>query len=67
MTMKRIRKVLPLLFTTTLIAGAIAVTAGLASAAPNCTGTVNKKVLCHAQEQVGTKCTWDAKKTIQFG
>lgn len=61
--MKRIRKVLPLLFATSLIAGAIAVTAGLASAASNCTGTVNKKALCHAQGQVGMECTWDAKKT----
>ncbi|WP_326562252.1 NlpC/P60 family protein [Micromonospora sp. NBC_01796] len=61
--MRRIRKVLPLLFATTLIAGAIALTTGLASAAGNCTGNVNKKALCHAQEQVGKKCSWDASQT----
>jgi hypothetical protein len=61
--MKRIRKMLPLLFATTLIAGALAVTAGLASAASDCTGSVNKKALCHGQEQVGKKCTWSATET----
>ncbi|MGW4462489.1 NlpC/P60 family protein [Micromonospora sp. NPDC004704] len=54
---------LPLLFATTLIAGAIALTTGLASAAGNCTGNVNKKALCHAQEQVGKKCSWDTSQT----
>ncbi|WP_329105049.1 NlpC/P60 family protein [Micromonospora sp. NBC_01699] len=61
--MKRIRKLLPLLFATTLIGAAIALTTGLASAAPNCTGNGNQKALCHAREQVGKKCSWDAKQT----